>query len=205
MPAPARPNGRLIDNTLLKETGAVSVAVDNDAVRGARDCFNAQVFSNQERVFRFILTLVPNFSEAEDLLQQTLMTLWMTWDRFDPAQDFFRWACGIAHNHVRNYVRKRRTSAQWCSSFSNQLLEQLARERQELDCVLERRRQALQQCLCKLSPTERDLVARCYGETETIKGVADNAGQSSNAVYKQLRRIRAQLYVCISRLLGDKE
>ena len=31
------------------------------------------------------------------------------WDRYDPKLDFFPWACGVAHNHTRNPLRKQQT------------------------------------------------------------------------------------------------
>ena len=47
--------------------------------------FVALLLANQNRIFRFLVTLVPCRSDAEDLLQQTCLTLWQSREKFDPA------------------------------------------------------------------------------------------------------------------------
>jgi RNA polymerase sigma-70 factor (ECF subfamily) len=197
-----RPNISRSDNSLLR--GSDVTAVPSEAVmpeRTDRNRFNDLTLAHQERVFRFIMTLVPNPSEAEDLLQQTLMTAWTIRDRFDPAQDFVRWLCGIAHNHVRNYLRKRQHGPQLLSS---EVMDQLAAEHLEIDEVLEEQRRSLQHCLGQLPPHERAFVERCYGGA-TIKGVADSMSKSPNVVYKTLRRIRLKLLECINKAVGSDQ
>ena len=85
---------------------------------------------NQNRIYRFIMTLIPNRTDADDLFQQTSLTLWKTWARYDSRQDFVKWACGIAHNEVRNHLRKVRGRN---VLLSNEMLERLAALRLEHD------------------------------------------------------------------------
>ncbi|MFN5198325.1 MAG: sigma-70 family RNA polymerase sigma factor, partial [Planctomyces sp.] len=72
--------------------------------------FAERVVRNQQRIFRYIVSLVPNRADADELFQQTCLTLWESWERYDMSLDFVPWACGIAHNHVRNFYRKRQNS-----------------------------------------------------------------------------------------------
>ena len=153
---------------------------------------------NQNRVYRYILTLVPNRTDAEELFQETNLTLWRTWDRYDHAHDFVRWACGIAHNEIRNFVRKKRASH---VLLSEEILDQLARLRLQHEGLLEARRGALAECVKKLPSRDRELVEQCYGKGETIKLIAENRGQSPNVFYKALRRIRATLHECVTHTL----
>jgi len=163
--------------------------------------FAQRIVSAQDRVFRFIMTQVCNSSDAEDLLQETLITAWKNRDRFDSSRDFVRWACGIAHNHVRNYLPKKRSGA---VSLSIELLAQLARAHLEDEGVLEARRRVLTGCLAKLPKRDRTLIERCYARGATINGVAGRAGKSANVVYKALRHIRAALHDCITRTLREE-
>jgi RNA polymerase sigma-70 factor, ECF subfamily len=163
--------------------------------------FALRIVSAQDRVFRFIMTLVCNPTDAEDLLQETLFTAWKNRDRFDSSRDFVRWACGIAHNHVRNYLPRRRNGA---VSLSIELLAQLAQAHLEDEGILEARQRALTGCLAKLPKRDRTLIERCYARGATINGVADRAGKSANVVYKALRHIRAALYDCITRTLREE-
>ena len=163
----------------------------------ARHALFAQRFVlNQHRVYRFILGLVPHRSDAEDLFQQSCLVLWETWNKYAPAQDFVPWACGIAHNLVRNHRRKRPSLA-----LSEEVLERLARRRLDVDDLLEERRRLLESCLDALPLPLRRLVEEVYGGG-TVDEAARRSRQTPNAVYKTLRRIRAALHDCVSRKLA---
>ena len=61
----------------------------------------------QDRLYGHIVLMLPNRHDAEDVFQQTSLILWKKWDEFDWGGDFLAWACGIAHNEVRNFLRHR--------------------------------------------------------------------------------------------------
>jgi RNA polymerase sigma-70 factor, ECF subfamily len=153
---------------------------------------------NQNRVYRYILTLVPDRAQAEDLFQQTSLTLWETWERYDPKQEFVPWACGIAHNHVRNHFRKKPGPL----ALSDDVLDRLGRRRLEQDGVLEARRRLLASCLGELTERHRVLIDRAYGSSRTLEDIAGEEGQTPNALYKLLRRLRLILHDCVSRKLA---
>jgi RNA polymerase sigma-70 factor, ECF subfamily len=149
---------------------------------------------NQNRIYRFLLTLVPRREDAEDLFQQTCLTLWQNRLKYDPAAgDFTSWACGIAHNHVRNFRRREATRA---ALLSDGVLESLIATRAAHQSLLDDWHRALLGCLDKLTPHQRSLVERCYGGS-TIKEAAPAEGRTSNALYKVLRHIRAILHDCV--------
>jgi RNA polymerase sigma-70 factor (ECF subfamily) len=153
---------------------------------------------NQNRVYRYIVSLIPDRAQAEDLFQQTSLTLWETWERYDAQLDFVRWACGIAHNHVRNHFRKR----QGPLALSDDVLDRLGRRRLEQDDVLEDRRRLLASCLAELDGRHRGLIDRAYGGGGTMEDLARQEGQTPNALYKLLRRLRSALHDCVSRKLA---
>ncbi len=63
--------------------------------------FVSQFTVAHRRIYAFILTLLPNRSEADEVMQETSLVLWRQFDQFDPQRDFVRWACGVALNQVR--------------------------------------------------------------------------------------------------------
>ena len=79
-----------------------------------RDDFAEQLVRNQRRVFAYIVTLLSNRDDAEDVFQSTCLILWRKWEEFDPGRDFFTWSCGIAHNEARNLLR-RKTAASFAA------------------------------------------------------------------------------------------
>jgi RNA polymerase sigma-70 factor (ECF subfamily) len=160
--------------------------------------FAERFVRNQNRIYRYIVSMVADRAEAEDLFQQTSLTLWETWERYNPELDFVRWACGIAHNHVRNHFRKR----QGPLALSDEVLDQLGQRRLDQDPVLEDRRRILGSCLGELPPRHRDLIDRAYGGGRTMDDVAREEGQTPNSIYKMLRRLRAALHECVTRKLA---
>ena len=62
----------------------------------------------QARLYGYIATLVPSRADADELFQQTSLVLWRKHEEFDPSRDFLRWACGIAHNLIRNFRKQHR-------------------------------------------------------------------------------------------------
>ena len=79
--------------------------------------FAQQFLRHQNRIYGYIVTLLSNQHDAEDVFQQTSLILWQKWDQYDPGRDFVGWACGIAHNEVRNFFAAAGVAG-WCSARS---------------------------------------------------------------------------------------
>lgn len=160
-----------------------------------RDRFLQLFLANQNRIFRFVVTVVPRWVEAEEVFQQTSLTLWQRWDEYDPQADFSAWACGIAKNHLRNYLRKKENQQR---SFGDDLLEQLTAMQLNKHSYFDDLQNALARCLDLLPAERRRLVHLCYGEKRSIQAVAEHEGRTPNSMYKLLRKIREVLYDCVT-------
>lgn len=163
------------------------------------EAFTRLFLANQHRVFCFVMTLVHDRAEAEELFQETAVTLWRRWEEFDSTRNFSSWACGIAMNHFRNWLRK---NARRGERLPMEMLERLASQRLENADALEVMHRALAVCLDKLPIEQRDMVEKFYGRTISIRDVATAGGQSENVAYKLLAKIRRQLRLCIERSMG---
>jgi RNA polymerase sigma-70 factor (ECF subfamily) len=161
--------------------------------------FAERFVRNENRVYRYIFSLVPRRSEAEELFQETSLTLWKTWSRYDPNVDFLSWAFGIARNLARNHLRKRGNQPRLL--LDDRVLDELAERRMLEDSSFEERRLTLRGCLERLPSGSRRLVEEVYGGERSMKDIAESQAQTPNAVYKLLRRIRAALSDCIDRKL----
>jgi RNA polymerase sigma-70 factor (ECF subfamily) len=161
--------------------------------------FAERFVRNENRVYRYIFSLVPRRSEAEELFQETSLTLWKTWTRYSPEVDFVAWACGIARNLIRNHLRKRQNQPRLL--LDEQVLDQLAERRILEDGALEERRTLLRGCLERLPGGSRRLVEEAYSGDRSMKEIAEGQSQTPNAIYKLLRRIRAALTECVDRKL----
>lgn len=156
----------------------------------------------QDRVYGFIATLLPNRSDAEEVFQQTSLLLWRKWDEFEAGTDFVAWACTVAHYEVLNYIRRaeRRNVA-----LSGDVIELLVKERRQMRDRIDARRDALRACIDGLPPRQRELVESAYSGVQPINALARRMGQTVNAVYMSLRRIREALGDCIRKRLGEAD
>lgn len=164
------------------------------------DGFLPVFMQHQTSIYRFIMSLVPQADEAEDILQQVSVTLWRNWDSYDPERGkFLNWAIGVARNHVRNHIRQRATRNQHVV-FDEGLVEQLASTRANMD-DFDQRRDALNACLQRLSAQARSLVESYYGRTVSVSEMARSYGLTARSLFRQVSGIRHALLDCITRRL----
>lgn len=156
---------------------------------------------HQRRVYGYILTIVANTNDADDLFSETSLILWKRVEDFDFDADFTAWACGIARNVIRNWRVKQGRDRHL---FSDEMLAQLGSEREEASDWLNDIRDALRGCLAQLKPAQRQFVQRCYGGKETVAAIAAAEGRSADAAYQQLSRLRKQLMECIQRNISEE-
>lgn len=154
------------------------------------------------RLHSFVLTLVGDIHQADDLMQETGILLWQKFDDFAPGTDFLRWARAFARNLVRNFHRSRK---QQNVHFNDELTAKLAATHTAAEEWLQTRQTALVSCVEKLSLAEQKLLRLCYAEHASIKAAAADLKQTQNAVSKRLGRIRIKLSRCVERTLGLAE
>ena len=162
--------------------------------------FVTLLVANQARVYRFLMTLVPRREDAEDLFQQTCLTLWRNREDYDPAAgEFASWACAIAHNHVRNFRRREVTRR---NLLEEDVAQMLVNTRAAHASLVDDWHRALGHCLERLTAQQRSLVEQCYGGGSLKEG-APTAGYTPNALYKVLRHIRGLLHDCIQKTVAE--
>lgn len=157
---------------------------------------------HEPAVFSFVLSMVQNTADAEDVAQRASMTMWRCFDQYEPGTHFRNWAFQIAKNAALNHLAKVRRDRH---VFGEKLVTLLAEQVEERAENLDARRRALDACLEKLPVTDHEMVAGCYAEGATIRSFAEQAGETANKIYKRLKRVRSQLQTCIERQLGLEE
>jgi RNA polymerase sigma-70 factor (ECF subfamily) len=131
-------------------------------------------------------------------MQEVVVVLWEKFEEFDLSRDFRKWACGVARFEVLAFLRDR---ARDRHVFDESLLLTLADEGIE-DSTGDTRRAALEECLQKLLPRQREVVLAAYESGAQIDKIANQRGQTPMSLYKVLHRIRLALLECIERTLG---
>src|SRR5438046_1024954 len=124
-----------------------------------RDDFILQLTAVQSSLWAYVFSLLPDHAAAQDVLQETNLTLWRKADDFQPGTSFFSWACQVAYFHVlgqRRRVRRDRLV------FGDEVVAYLAERQAERAEELTDRLVALRGCLEKLPQASRRLLEERY-------------------------------------------
>lgn len=154
---------------------------------------------HRRQIFSYIYTLVPNRHDAEDLLQETSVVICEKFAQFQPGTDFVAWACQIAWWRVR---ASRQKFARSKVIFDQDVMEAVARTAGSMAREIDARHEALEGCLQKLHPRDRELVITRYEPGRGVKDAARRSGRSMAAAYKALARIRKLLFDCVTHRLA---
>jgi len=166
------------------------------------ELFVQMVTQYQQRVHLFISSLVPNRTDAEEILQETNLVLWRKFEEFRPGSDFRAWAFQVAFNKVKAFrERHGRDKLHFGAEVTDRLAAIAASTPDSIPAELE----ALDVCKMQLSQQDRDLIERRYQPGATAASVAAEVGRSVAAVYKAVVRIRRTLYECIQRAIRREE
>jgi RNA polymerase sigma-70 factor, ECF subfamily len=160
--------------------------------------FTRLLIQNQKRLWGLILSLVPNCSDADDVMQETCAVMWRKFGEFERGSDFGAWGLRVARFQVMSYYnRQRRVQARLSDETIEAIAETLAQPYWEASAHGE----ALGQCLTKLKPRELDLVQRRYHAEQRIEQIAAELGGTAHAIYKALARLQVRLLACVQATL----
>jgi RNA polymerase sigma-70 factor (ECF subfamily) len=175
----------------------VSVSVSNPADSDDRSEKFVREFARYEHeLFRYVLTLLANWDDAQDVMQETAMVLWRHFDSYDPARPFLPWACTFAYHQVSNFRSRKHT---FRKMFSDKTVECLASEYAQVLPEIQSQREALNACIEKLEAKDRALIRARYEPGFDALNYAQSTERTTAIVYRSLRRIRRLLLECVSR------
>lgn len=158
-----------------------------------------RLFLGAEReLLRYVMVLVPNSTDARDVVQETATALWEKFDQYDREKPFVPWACRFALNEARMYLRKQARQYRLAEDVGKELMAQRIEMAEELDA----RRVHLRDCLDKLPERQAEIVRAHYFDDLTTPELSERFERSVEAIYKTLQRTRRTLQECIERKLS---
>ena len=156
---------------------------------------------HEESLRGFVRSLVPTLEDAREVMQEAAAVLWRKFDELETAEDFRRWAFGVAKFEALAFMRDR---ARDRLVFGDEVFMLLAQEAEEAALDSDAESRALEECLQKLPQTQRALVEAAYAPGVRMDELARGSGRSAMSLYKSLHRIRMALVDC-TRLVLKKE
>ncbi len=160
-----------------KEADAATVA----AVHGL-------FLQHSDLVRGFIRGLLPQSALADDVLQETFLTVTRKAADFRPGSSFPKWVCTIARYKVLEALRTTRRGVLF---LSPEAIESLAAadEVLEPDWLIEE----LESCVADLAPSMRRIIELRYQRNHTPAEIAGIIGWKVEAVYVALSRAKRLL------------
>jgi RNA polymerase sigma-70 factor, ECF subfamily len=156
--------------------------------------------ASHRRLLGYLLSLLGNWHDAEDVLQRASVTMWRRFETFEPGTDFMAWASTVAFYEAKNFQR---VAARSRLRFDDELLDTLAAERLDDLRHLDERFDALKHCVGKLDAANRRLVEAVYGDDADIGSLAAQLGRAPQTLYNRLNAIRHALAGCVERRLAE--
>ncbi len=148
----------------------------------------------QPAVSAFVSSMVTEFNQAEDVLQQVSVALLDNFEEYDPERPFVAWAIGVAKleilTHRRKYAKDRHV-------FDSDALELVADAFGEVQQELSGINEALSKCLKSVRGKARQAFDLRYTEDLKPEEIAEQMEMTTNAVSVLLHRSRNFLRRCI--------
>ena len=157
---------------------------------------------NERSLQAFVLALVANWADADDILQETRIRLWEQFEKYRPGSDFAAWARSIAYYLV---LAHRERVARNRQRFSPAFLEAVAAEFERTPQQICDRQEALVNCLERLDRAKRALIEQYYSTRQTLQQLAEKLKRSYDATRKAIYRTQLALADCINASLHRKE
>lgn len=152
--------------------------------------------SHQSRLYAYVLSLLGNRTQAEDVMQETNAVLWRKAHEFKLGTNFAAWMFKVAYFQV---MAQRRKLTRDRLVFDNDFLQDVAEDMEQQCGRQEEKQRLLSECIGKLNERYQELIRRRYTEGATLKSIASQSGQSENSIKQALFRARAVLIECVKR------
>jgi RNA polymerase sigma-70 factor, ECF subfamily len=148
----------------------------------------------QPGLHSYLRTLIPNRTDAEDILQAAAMVMWEKFDDFQPGTRFDRWAYHVAHLQAQCYLtRCRRSKLVFGEEVFALLADQAAALSEGTSAIMD----ALDLCVARLPEKDRELLRLRFEQGGTNRSVALALGRSEGTVSRALSQLYDDLLECI--------
>ncbi len=157
--------------------------------------------AHQNSIFTFILSMVSNWSDAEDLMQDTAEVMWCKFEESQPIHNFPAWGIEIARRKVMNFYAKNKRRKTF---LANDTLNDLADRASEFSSEIDERIVILRKCLSKMPEHQRNWLRMRYEQNLSIYEIAESVKVPTMKFYKMMGKFHALLLRCVRRFLVEE-
>jgi len=191
----------------MRKAVQVFSALNMDRMKPENDSGDYQLFiklyvANERRIYGYVRALVPNWSDVDDVIQESASVMWSKFGEFEKGTNFSAWALKIAHFQVLAYYKRQKNNKLYFSEHSvAKLSEKMTSEPSNAD----ERLSILRRCLKKLGDKELSLIQMRYEPGSSTRSVSQQTGQEPHVLYRLFNKIHTKLLLCIRRTLAEQE
>ena len=156
---------------------------------------------HQQEIYAFILTLVPNLHDADDLFQDGMVVMWEKFNQFQRGTNFAAWGVQILRYQILDYRRKLTRSKQIL--LDDSLFEILVDHLPTIQDDLPARIEALRKCQRLLDDRSKRIIKMRYERNIPVEKIASFLKLSRRHIYHTLGRINSVLLRCMRRTLAE--
>jgi RNA polymerase sigma-70 factor (ECF subfamily) len=154
--------------------------------------------ANVSAIRGFILTLLSNRDEADDILHEVYLVVMDKAEDFELGTRFLSWVFTISRFTIMDQVKRR--SSRRMVPLGQDVIELLADAAPD-QAYSDEYIKALHQCVDALSPAAKRVIKLRYNEGMKPAKIADDMAVSPATVYVSLSKARSLLKKCVSKRL----
>lgn len=148
----------------------------------------------QARIHTYILYQVPNRSDAEDILQDTIVVMLDKFSEYRDGTNFLAWGVAIARYKIKEFRLKNRNSK---LIFDDSMVDLIEKETSSTFASFQEEAEVLRGCIRKLPPKYKRYLRLRYEQGLSYREIGRQIAISMQAVYKTMARIQVSLLNCV--------
>lgn len=178
-----------LDNSCAKDQEVLI----QKAMKGNSRSFEALMSMHMKVVYNYILSHIPNASDAEDILQETMLSSWKSIAGYKNECGFRTWLLSITRFKIADYYRSQYHN-KWFDSLNLSDIEETkadekqADEFEQLSDILD-----ITKALEHLSKSEQELVFFIFKAQLTYKEIEIITGTPAGTIKSRIFKIKAKL------------
>jgi RNA polymerase sigma-70 factor (ECF subfamily) len=155
--------------------------------------------AHERALFGYIFSMTGNWDDSQEIMQRLRIRIWEQFDQYDAARPFGAWARAIAYYLVLAFRKEKSRQREY---FTERVMQLLDEAYPAAETTMSSSRDALVQCLDKLSGENQRLVMEYYVPGGPA-ALAQSLGKTANALRQAVLRVRRQLLECVQRNLNS--
>ena len=173
----------------------------SDQPQNPYELFVRLLSSHEGKLKAFLRPFLPRWEDVEEAVQETSLVAWRKFDQFEKGSDFGAWLLTIGRFEA---LKLRRSIFKDRLVFREDLWDLIFEESASEAQSLQAERVALDSCLQKLQPEQREWLVAAYQPGAKMHEIAQANRRSSEGFYKTIQRLRYLLLTCIQRQIAQE-